>query len=168
MTEHADFLAAEEEHRWTKPLHELSVHLRERAWALKGKWAWYVLPHGAHIGMRVIPTGQHAFKKQVRIARLTMGKPDGFAAEVGVFMRELGLDQWQAADLQLDRNQDSDTWRGVWHAIEPGPLGLVRAKCARCGTETPHEPAYKEDLCPSCAQQLGAEDAAARNAHTGE
>jgi hypothetical protein len=157
---HPDFTAADPDHQWTKRLEDLGLWLRERSWKLQGSWAWVVLPHGALVGMRVVPKGPHAFKKQLRIARQGMVKPEGFEVEVGVFLKHLGCEQWEG-EAQVERSQDTDRYQGTATFLEPAALGAhakPAGKCARCGKETVHDPAFKEDLCAVCATVAGTED----------
>src|SRR5258708_12883968 len=69
MSDHPDFTAAPEEQRWIRPLAELGTFLREAAWAAKGSWIWRILPGGACVAMRVIPDGEFAFHKELRVSR---------------------------------------------------------------------------------------------------
>ena len=162
---HPDFTAAAPEHQWTKPLAELGALLRERAWKLEGSWFWVVVPHGALVAMRVVPKGEHAFKKQLRIARKGIKEPRGFEFEVRTFIKHLGLEAWGEPDIKVDREQDTPFYTGAATLLEPAALGAkTTAKCARCGKPVPHDPAFKEDLCNVCALQAGNEETAARNA----
>lgn len=170
MTEpHPDFIAADEAHRWTKPLHELAVRLREGAWKLKGGWVYWLLPAGACVAMRVVGDGPQAFRKELRLSRRGIQKPDPalWEAEVTIFQRHLGCEDW-ARSVQLEREVDTPTYRALAFLREPAPLGLkavVENRCSRCQKPTPHEPAFRADLCPKCAADLGAEEVAARQ-HT--
>ncbi len=171
---HPDFTATGEDHRWTRPLHELAVRLREGAWKLKGQWAWYVLPGGARVEMRVVPDGEHAFRKELRISR-SQPLPDTdaakkWAAECKVFRAHLGCDLgWQTQTFggrpKGEAFQDGDPTE--WITRENAPLGLAQTpenKCRRCGKPAPHQPEFKEDLCTTCAMELGNEEVAARRA----
>lgn len=165
--QHPDFLAADEAHRWTRPLHELAVRLREGAWKLKGGWVYWLLPAGACVAMRVVPGGAEAFRKELRLSRRGIQKPDQalWEAEVTIFQRHLGCEDW-ARSVQLEREVDTPTYRAIASLLEPAPLGL-KAKppenvCSRCGKPTPHEPAFHADLCPKCAAELGAEEVTSR------
>jgi len=161
---HPEFLAAPEEHRWTKPLAELGQVLRDRAWKLEGNWVWFVVPHGALVAMRVVPKGAHAFKKQLRIARKGMKEPQGFAFEVRTFIKHLGLEAWGEPHIELTADPDAGTTNGTATLLEPVALGAKVAKCARCGKDVQHDPAFKEDLCNVCALAAGAEEVATRAA----
>jgi hypothetical protein len=168
VSDHPDFLAATEEHRWTKTLLELGEHLRKRAWALKGEWCWFVLPGGALVAMRVVPKGEHAFRKQLKVARReplrdaeAMKK---WAAECAVFRAKLNCEVgWQTTKLGgrpvADPFQPGDPTE--WVTVELAPLSPSLGTCAGCGKATPHEPAYKEDLCPDCARRAGDAETAA-------
>lgn len=180
MTEfHADYLAADEAHRWTKALHELAVRLREGAWKAKGAWVYWILPAGACVAMRVIPpeagggrssptAGGQSFRKELRLSRRGILKPDEalWHAEVEIFKRHLGVEEWEKGVLLVERDPDTATYRAVATLLERS-MFLAGAKppdnlCTRCGKPTPHEPAFKADLCPKCAADLGAEEVASR------
>ena len=161
MTNHADFDAAPEERRWTKPLEELRTVLQHEAYGLRGEWAWRVLPHGALVSLRV-PAD---FQKQLRIARRAGLKDEvgltKWLAEVRTFQKHLDVERWSITEIVGKPGE-----AGPIHVIlrEPAPLGANsdETKCARCGKPTHHEPQFKEDLCTECATILGAEEAQAR------
>jgi hypothetical protein len=165
---HPEFEAADESHRWTKPLAELGQVLRDRAWKLEGGWVWFVVPHGALVAMRVVPEGGHAFKKQLRIARRGMKDPKGFEFEVRTFIKHLGLEAWGEPEITVDREMDTDTYSGHASLLEPAALGAKQAKCARCGKDVVHDAAFKEDLCTACALEKGNEETAARQQRQAE
>jgi hypothetical protein len=158
MAEHADYLAAHEEHRWAKPLAELAEALRHEAYEKKGEWAWRILPGGALVAMRVPPT----FQKEIRIARRDPLKTEEslkkWLDEVRVFQKHLGAERWGFTEIVARPGEP-----GPIHVIlrEPAPLGTKgdETKCARCGKPTPHQPQFKEDLCNSCALEIGTEEA---------
>lgn len=169
---HPDFEAAPPAHRWTKPLHELGVRLREAAWKKKGGWAWYVVPNGACTSMRVqTPEAGGNFTKELRISRRGVKSRDPlpFQAEAEVFRKHLGCDDWTAPTVTMDVDPDvAGTWHAVALMVERRPLGQPKLgtkpenKCAKCGEPAPHEPAYREDLCNRCATEAGARDVESR------
>lgn len=172
-----DFDSAPPEHRWTKPLHELAVRLREGAWKAHGKAVWWILPAGACVSMRVIESGPNAFQKELRLSRRGVQKPDPnyWLAEVKVFRQHLGCDDWGEAQFSAHPDGDTGCYRMVATILEPvamrGPAPSVslaahapvgEGTCAKCGRPTPHEPAYKEDVCTACAMQAGSDETTAR------
>lgn len=165
MTEHPDFLAADEAHRWTKPLHELAVRLREGAWKVKGGWVYWLLPAGACVAMRVVPHGAMAFRKELRLSRRGILKQDHalWEAEVAIFKRHLGCEGWARSVCVVEPEVDRPTtFRAVCLLLEPAALGATVNVCSRCGAPTPHEPAYKADLCTACALKAGQADVVAK------
>lgn len=169
MTEkknHPEFDAAPEERRWTKPLNELVEPLRKEAYALKGDgWAWVVLPRGAVVALRILPD----FRKQIRIMRRGMKKPERFLAEIGTFLEHLGIRSWEATDGALpviNREVDAETYEGVAEYTEPVPFGgRAPTMCERCGkSPVPAESPYRENICNQCALELGKADVEARKA----
>lgn len=62
---HPAFEATTPSHRWTRGLAELWETLRRDAWKAEGGWAWYRLPGGAKVALRV---GEH-FRRELRISR---------------------------------------------------------------------------------------------------
>lgn len=159
-----DFDAAPPGHRWTKQLAELGVRLREVAWKKKGGWAWFVLPNGACTSMRVRPPDEGggeavSFAKELRVSRrgVKNGDPALFKAEAETFRKYLGCEDWSEAVVTMEPDPDlMGTWHAVALIVELSPLGSKGPnKCARCGAPTPHEVAYKENLCNKCAKEAG-------------
>lgn len=160
MANHADFDAAPEERRWTKPLEQLAEVLRHGAYELKGEWFWVVLPHGALVAMRV----PEDFRKELRIARKSGLKDEAalnkWLAEVRTFQKYLSAERWPITNLVGKPGDEGPIYVLL---KEPAPLGAKREeeKCARCGEPAEKGP-FKEALCNRCATQLGAEEAHAR------
>ena len=162
---HADFTDADPENQWTGKLHELAVRLRERAWKAKGEWAWFVLPQGALVAMRLNEKAE--FRKELRIARRE-GLRDIEAAkkwmnEVRTFQKHLDCESWTPVEINGNPGGAGPTFIILQ---EPGPLGSVPRKCERCGDklEGKRDPAYKTDICTKCATELGTEETAANAA----
>ena len=175
MTDHADFLAADQEHRWTEPLPELGVFLRGAVWRAKGAWVYRILPGGACVAMRVIPEGEDAFKKELRVSRREQLQADEqlakWSKECVVFRKHLGCDVgWHTqliggqspltAPMGYPRPTDWLTREDAALKEQPAKPALL---CARCGkVAEPGSDTYKEVLCNACAGELGRAEAQAR------
>ena len=167
MTDHPDFSATAPEHRWTKPLHELAVRLREGAWRARGEWVYWVLPQGACVAMRVHGSGPTSFRKELRLSRRGIRKPDPalWLAEVKTFQKYLGCEGWDV-DGCVERSQDDDSYHAMATLLEPAPLGkgvvpeLTPALCSACGANVvaAGSEMFKEPLCTPCATTRGQAD----------
>lgn len=131
MSEHPDFEAADEQHRWTGTLEKLGQELRNRAWNAKGQWAYVTLRGGALVAMRVIGKGDKAFHKQLRIARRGVKTFDKFPAEVKVFQAHMGCADWLAGEVKHEAGAESFTYDISLTVTEPVP--------GTKATEPPHE-----------------------------
>lgn len=164
---HPDFDAAKPGHRWTKGLKDLAAELRHRAYQLKGETAWYILPHGALVSMRVDPK---TFTKELRLARKGTPNTDrswaAWTRECEVFLEYLGAKTWV---LQMTRSIPDIAEGGVESIYrEILTADKQHDKCHRCGADCEKGP-YKEATCNRCAMELGAQEAEAlRNRRTAE
>jgi hypothetical protein len=152
--QHADYLGVSEEHRWGQPLNGLMGALQKRAWALKGKAAWVVLPHGALVSLRVIPPEEGtkvAFHYELRIARKEAPTDQlgwkRWATELAVFLKHLagGDDVWEEVSRSTEKAEA--TYRFL--IAKPAPKPMM---CKYHPDRIAIEPGlYKEDLCRECA-----------------
>jgi hypothetical protein len=162
-----DFLATPEEHRWAKPLNDLMGALQKRAWDLRGKAAWVVLPHGALISLRVIPPEEGkavAFQYELRIARKQVPADKAawgkWAHELTVFLKHLagGDDVWEEVSRSTEKAE-------ALYRFRIGPRPAKQAMCKYHPDRLAIEPGlYAEDLCRECAIEKANQEAAARNA----
>lgn len=169
MTErapHPDFKSAEAEHRWGGTLHELSVRLVEQSYARMGKgWVYYILPGGACVAMKIT---EGDLTKVLRISRRGMksGDPQAFEAEVIVFAKSMGLEDWLPAQIEVEP-EEGGTFKAKGTLTKKygakTPSNTMMVKCARCDNEAEQGP-FKEPLCSRCAREAGAKEAAERNA----
>jgi hypothetical protein len=157
---HPHFAAAAPERRWTKSLGELKSTLRQEAFAARGRWVWYVLPHGAFVAMRVNP---ETMRKELRIGRRThppLGAPPvdeqaraKWALELKTFRSYLGAESWRLVE---------DNYQSAVLVEAARPEPQAPPSCARCGRPAEAGP-YKEQLCNACALELGRAESSARS-----
>lgn len=168
MTDHADFRAADEAVRWTKPLADLGAFLREQAWKARGGWVYRILPGGACVAMRMIGEGEDAFKRELRISRreplASHEAMKKWAAECKVFRHHLGCETGWTTQLLGGRAIGDPFQLGdktEWVTREDVPLRQPSEtkpalKCVRCGgVAEPGSEKYKETLCNKCALEAG-------------
>ncbi len=162
---HPDFDAAPAEEQWIGDLPELVEKLRHEAYALKGEWAWRVLPRGALVAMCVPQT----FRKQVRFARrlrkgLTDKTAEAWHAEVTAYLEQMGYADWKVVKDVIEPGEPPKL-EAIYE--EPVPLSGARKAplvCVRCGgVAEPGSEKYAEIICNRCALQAGSETAAALN-----
>jgi len=150
---HPAFEQAPESHRWAGPLEELWSVLRKEAYRIapdtpagQERWAWFVLPRGALVALRIRPD----FRKELRIARGE--RPETADAwlrcerEIETFLEHFG-GRWQRVDEQASR--------GVavrFVELYSNEHAVNRARCTACGAETPSTPILSPMLCPDCAR----------------
>lgn len=176
-TNHPDFDAAPEEHRWNATLPKLAEHLKHAAYEAKGDEAWVVLPGGALVAMRIEET---TFRKQLRIARrltkpFTEKSATAWHKERTTFLEQLGCKDWTCRHGALYTPPDQVTKQPAKIEalyVDPAPLGALKAmlKCHRCGKDfepAPDDKLYRDPTCNPCAITLGAEETAAHNAARG-
>lgn len=148
------FEQAPEEHRWAGTLEELWPVLRKEAYRLapetppgQERWAWFVLPRGALVALRIRPD----FRKELRIARGE--RPDTADAklrwerEIETFLKHFGCERWQRIDEQASR--------GVavrFVELYSNEHAVNRARCTACGQETKSTPILSPMLCPDCVR----------------
>lgn len=164
---HQDFLDAEADHQFAGPLRQLASALRKLSWKLKGEWAWYMLPRGAMVAMRVDP---RTFKKQLRIARRSVARSslNRWAVEIETFLKELDCADWVQLETHVDAaargGEDEPVRAKVWVLYEePAPLGSPpKPTCAECGKECEPSPTFKRHICNQCAVKLGNQEVADR------
>jgi hypothetical protein len=168
MTDHADFVAADEGYRWTLPLTELGAFLREKAWKAKGGWVYRILPGGACVAMRMIDGGPDAFKRELRVSRRekieTFEQYRKWVGECKVFRRHLECEHgWHTLTI-CGREQGATFEPGhptEWTTREDEPLRRPRAervelKCVKCGNPAEQgSDKYKETICNKCALEAG-------------
>ena len=121
---------------WTGSLAELRDPLTAEAWRLQGGWAWYLMPRGALVALRVRPED---FRKEFRIARKEAPADEAAAAkwyqEVAVFAKHLGCEGWKPT---------LTPGKAEVFLLEPEPYSDVKkhksseVPCADCGEPT-HE-----------------------------
>jgi hypothetical protein len=158
LSTHPDFDAAAANHRWTRPLAELKAELRAAAFRARGRWAWYILPHGAVVSMRV---DENAFPyREMRIARRDAPKDDKARAawqrEIDTFREHLDVMNWRVKETRTESASSGpgievvlvESFRPV---VSPPPAGPLCARCGNPATDGPHP----EKLCNRCALAAG-------------
>lgn len=181
MSDHPDFVEADEQHRWTRPLVELGAMLRAAAWKAKGQWVTRVLPGGATVAMRMVEGGEDAFKREIRITRSAplenFEQFKKWVAEIKVFRKHLDCERgWHTQTLA--GGQTGDQFKpgspAEWVTREDEALGRpvvekVPLVCSKCGKPAePGSDSYKDTICNKCALELGAAEQATLDLQQGD